>query len=485
MSTAPSLGRRSAPEPFLDHDFLLATEMARRLYHQVAAGAPIVDVHNHLSPTDIADDRTWETITELWLGDDHYKWRAMRLAGFAEELVSGNADPWDRFKAWAATVPRLIGNPLYTWTHLELRRAFGIDLPLTPKTALEIWAEANRQLKSASAQQLLRRFEVVLVATTDDPPDDLDAHQRHRTAGAAPVMVPTFRPDAAHGLLGLPGEWNDWADRLSAAEGSRIEDLASLLDALSGSHRRFARMGCRASDHGLAGLPDRGRDPDRADAVIRAARSGRPASDDDREIVMLEVVAHVAGLAMADDSVLQLHLGPIRNASPRLLALVGRDAGGDVMGDRPQAQGLVRFLGALEASDSLPRTILYNLNPADNALFVTMAGGFARPGVESLVQWGPPWWFNDHEDGMRRQLDELAQIGQLAGFTGMLTDSRSILSMTRHELFRRVLCDKLGNDVAAGRIPGDEEWLAAVVRNLCADNACRFFGLADDLIADR
>jgi glucuronate isomerase len=468
---------------FLGDDFLLTTDAARHLFHDVASAAPIVDVHNHLVPSDIADDRSWDTLTEVWLGDDHYKWRAMRQAGFAEELITGGADPWDRFAAWAATVPRLLGNPLYVWTHLELRRAFGIDLVLGPDTAAEIWDEANRQLAATSAQQLLDRFSVALVATTDDPADDLAAHRRHRAtaAGARTAMVPTFRPDAAHGRLGEPEAWNEWADRLAESAGTRIDDLASLLGALTASYRRFAELGCRASDHGLARLPDRPREPERADRIIRSARDGRAATDDQREVVLLEVVAHAARMAADDDAVLQLHLGPLRNVSPRLLELVGRDAGADVMGDERQASGLARFLGDLESEGCLPRTVLYNLNPADNALVVAMAGAFARPGVASLVQWGVPWWFNDHEAGMRQQLDELAQVGMLAGFVGMLTDSRSILSMTRHELFRRVLCAKLGDDVAAGRIPDDRTWLATVVHDLSVGNAHRFFGLDVDL----
>lgn len=467
---------------FLHDDYLLTSATAQSLYHGVAARAPIVDVHNHLPPCDIAQDRVWETITELWLGDDHYKWKAMRLAGFNETLVTGDADPWDRFAAWAATVPRAIGNPLYVWTHLELRRVFGIDLPLNPSTAREIWEEANRQLPQWSAQRLLSHFRVRVVATTDDPGDDLGHHVHHsdhrdRNTTGSTVMIPTFRPDAAHRLLDEPVAWQAWAAQLEAANGTHIDDLDSLLGALTSSYARFASLGGRASDHGLANLPDRARDPRRADTVVREACTGKAATDLDRELVMLEVVALAARLAHADDSVLQLHLGPLRNVSPRLLSLVGRDAGADVMGDLPQAAGLARFLGDLEAAGTLPRTVLYNLNPADNALFATMAGAFSRPGVTSLIQWGPPWWFNDHEEGMRRQLEELSQIGQLAGFTGMLTDSRSLLSMTRHELFRRILCDTLGRHVEAGRIPGDEGWLGRVVRDVCFNNAVSYFGL--------
>ena len=327
---------------------------------------------------------------------------------------------------------------------------------------------------------MLRHFDVQLVATTDDPGSLLEDHARLATMNDAGLrMVPTFRPDAGHALLGEPERWNSWVDTLVAAgDATAITDLASLLDALASSYRRMAAAGCRASDHGLAALPDRPRDPDHADRVVRAAREGQAADDHDREIVLLEIVALAARLAAADDAVLQIHLGPLRNVSPRLMDAVGRDAGADVMGDAGQALGLARFLGDLERADSLPRTVLYNLNPADNALLITMAGAFARPGVPGLVQWGPPWWFNDHEGGMRRHLDDLSQIGQLGGFIGMLTDSRSMLSMTRHELFRRILCDVIGRDVEAGTVPADIDALGQLVRAVSVDNAREFFGFA-------
>ncbi len=467
---------------FLHDDFLLASHAGRALFHDVAKQAPIVDVHNHLSPSEIAEDRVWETFTDLWLGDDHYKWRAMRLAGFDEALITGGADPWDKFAAWAETVARSIRNPLYVWTHLELRRVFGIDLPLNPNTAREIWDEANHQLPRRSAQQLLQHFRVRVVATTDDPGDRLQFHQQHAASASSPstadevAMIPTFRPDAAHRLLDDPASWVEWSERLRSTTNTRVVDLDSLLSALRSSFQRFAAAGCRASDHGLSTIPDRPRDPTLADRVIKSAVAGKPATDSEREVVLLEVVTLAAQLAHQNDSVMQLHLGPLRNVSPRLMGLVGRDAGADVMNDERHAFGLARLLGALEAAGTLPRTILYNLNPADNALFAAMAGAFSRPGVKGLVQWGPPWWFNDHEEGMRRQLDDLSQIGQLAGFIGMLTDSRSILSMTRHELFRRILCEAIGSEVDAGRIPNDLGWLGAMVRDICVTNAVTYFG---------
>jgi len=470
------------PPALGDDDFLLSGETARALFHGVAEPAPVVDFHTHLSAADIAGDRRYETLTDLWLADDHYKWRAMRLAGVDEHLVTGDADPWERFRAWAATVARLVGNPLQVWTHLELRRVFGIDLALTSDTAAEVWEEANRQLPRWSARKLLAHFRVTIVATTDDPGDDLVPHGRLReeTGPTSLRMVPTWRPDSAHRLLGDPPAWNAWVDRLEASTGVTVKDLASLLDALGRSHARFASAGSRASDHGLECLPDQPPDTALADSTVRRlrwrGRQGEPASAGECRALEVEVVSLAARLAHAGDAVQQLHLGARRDISPRLLGAVGADAGADAVGDERQGPGLARFLATNEARGQLPRTVLYNLNPADNAVFASMAGSFSRAGVPSLVQWGPPWWFNDHEQGMRRHLRDLAQIGQLAGFVGMVADSRSFLSMSRHELFRRVLCDVIGRDVEGGRVPADLQGLSAIVRGICVDNAISYFG---------
>jgi glucuronate isomerase len=470
---------------FLHADVLLSTSVSRRLYHDVAARCPIVDVHNHLAPDEIANDRVWPHLTALWLDGDHYKWRAMRGAGVPEQLITGDADPYDRFVAWANTLPRLVRNPLYLWTHLELRRVFGIDMPLDGRSAPEIWAEANRQLPGWSAQTLLAHFDVRLVATTDGPPDRLEQHQQHQDRAPRTAMVPTLRPDAAYGRLGDPESWNRWADDLALSAGHPVDDLASLLAALTTAWDRFALLGCRASDHGIARLPDMERNQALADTAIRGARAGRPATANEIDAVLLEVVTRAAEDARRDDAVLQLHLGPQRNASPRLWRLAGPDVGTDVMNDERQGPGLTRFLAALEHAETLPRTIIYNLNPADNALFAAVAGAFGRDGVPGVVQWGPPWWFNDTEVGMRRALDDLSSIGQLGSFVGMLTDSRSILSMTRHELFRRIACDAIGTDVEAGRIPDDPDLLNRLVADLCVGNAVRFFGFDESLAAPR
>jgi glucuronate isomerase len=464
-----------------DDDFLLSGDTGRGLFHEVAAPAPVVDFHTHLAAADIAEDRRYETLAELWLADDHYKWRAMRLAGVEEHLVTGDTDPWERFRAWAATVPRLVGSSLQMWTHLELRRVFGIDLALTPDTAAEIWEEANRQLPLWSARKLLARFKVAIVATTDDPGDDLVAHDRLREeAGDGGLrVVPTWRPDAAHRLLGDPPAWNAWVERLEASTGVRVRDLASLLDALVRSHARFVAAGSRASDHGLLYLADQPADATLADSAVRRMRRRRrsgPVTAGERQALEIEVVSLGARLAHAEQTVQQLHLGARRDVSPRLLGAVGTDAGADAVGDERQGPGLARLLATNEAGGRLPRTVLYNMNPADNAVFASMAGSFSRAGVPSFVQWGPPWWFNDHEQGIRRHLGDLAQMGQMAGFAGMAADSRSILSMTRHEVFRRVLCDFVGRSVEKGGVQLGGPELSGIVRNICVDNAISYFG---------
>jgi glucuronate isomerase len=464
---------------FLGDDFLLSGKTARRLFHDVADPCPIVDLHNHLSAKDICSDRVYATLTDLWLEDDHYKWRAMRSAGIDEALITGDADPWERFSAWATTVPRLVRSPMFVWTHLELRRVFGIDLLLTPETSREIWEEADRQLPQWPARRLLSHFDVRIVATTDDPADDLSDHGRlaESRTEKEPVVIPTFRPDAAHRMLVEPVGWREWAQRLGMLSGFAVEDLDSLLAALEVSWRRFSSLGARASDHGIERLPDRPRDPDLANLAVLRACDGTVPDLAGREAVLSEVLALSARLAFEEDAVLQLHLGAARDTSPRVFARLGRDAGGDAVGDERHGPGLVRLLASLEAGNGLPRTVLYNANPTDNELFATVAGAFSRAGIDTLVQWGPAWWFNDHERGMRRQLDVLSESGLLAGYMGMVADSRSLLSMSRHELFRRVLCDEIGRDAENGRIPCDLDGLAGLVRNICVSNAVRYFGV--------
>ena len=464
---------------FLDHRFLLSTPIAETLFESVRS-LPIVDAHSHLDARELADNRRFDTITELWLGDDHYKWRAMRAVGVDERLVTGpeaEADPFERFEAWALTLEQLALNPLQVWSHLELRRCFGIDLVLTRSTAREIYDEANRQLAGRPVRDLLAPFGVAVLSTTDDPADPLTAHSELRKDPDPdlPLVVPTWRPDAAHRLLHTPAAWRQWTERLGDIEGVAVDSLESLLAALRSSWHRFAAMGARSSDHGLSALPASPRDQFAAAEAVRTVLGGVAPEPAGQDALVIEVITLAAELALEDDAVVQLHLGARRDTSPRLAAPLGSDVGADTVGGDPQGPGLFARLAALEHDQSLPRVVIYNANPADNALFATVAGAFARDDGRPAVRWGPAWWFNDNEQGMRNQLELLGAMGVLGTFVGMHTDSRSWLSMTRHELYRRVLCDVLGRGVADGTVP-DDEALRALVVALCGQNARDLYG---------
>ena len=461
---------------FCDDSFLLATDVAGDLYHRVAAGQPIVDYHCHLSPRDIAEDRRFETLHAAWLEGDHYKWRAMRAAGVTEERITGNASPREKFQAWAETVPQTLRNPLFHWTHLELRRHFGIDDLLEPATAEAIWTEANRQLAGGplTARGILERMHLELVGTTDDPADSLDWHARIAAAGLGVTIVPTFRPDAA-GKVDRPDHLVAWVRRLSDASGIAADTYAGLLAALDRRHADFAAAGCRASDHGLEFLANDPCTDAEAAAIWTRALAGTPATPAETARFATHVVLHVARLNHARGFVTQLHLGPFRDPNPRLAARLGADAGCDTIGDARQGPGLVGFLGTLASESALGRTILYNINPADNALFAALPGSFQDGVIPGKIQWGSGWWFMDQERGMRDQLNMLSDLGLLARFVGMVTDSRSFLSYPRHEYFRRILCDLLGGDVASGRLPDRRDWLDRLVADVCHGNARAMF----------
>lgn len=466
--------------PFLSDDWLLTTPTARALYHGGVADLPIVDFHNHLSPQELAENKTYAHLTEAWLAHDHYKWRAMRACGASEELVTGNADPFDKFKAFARAMPRLVGSPLHAWAHLELRRFFGIPLVLSEATAREIYDEANRQLPALPIRAMLDRCRVAAVGTTDDPADPLPHHaacDRLFRAGETRIRVaPTFRPDKAHNALGQPKVWNAWAGQLGATTGVAVTSAESLLAALAKARVDFSCLGAKASDHGLASLPDAAPDMAKADRAVRAVLGGAVPDAADAAALTATVLTAVAQWNHAEDWVMQLHLGPRRNTSPRLFQLAGPDAGGDVMDDAPQVAGLSRFLGTLDGLSRQPKTILYNLNPYHDAAFATLAGVFQGNGAVGHTQWGVPWWFNDHEPGIRRWTETLAAIGVLGTSVGMLTDSRSPLSMVRHEYFRRILCDMLGSWAESGRIPADREALGRLAADIAFHNAADYFG---------
>ena len=464
---------------FCTDSFLLSCGTAADLYHRVAAPQPIFDYHCHLSPKDIAEDRRFENLHAAWLEGDHYKWRAMRAAGIAEDRITGSATPQEKFHAWAETVPQTLRNPLFHWTHLELRRHFGIEELLEPATAATIWEEANRQLAHGplTARGLLGLMNVELVGTTDDPADSLDWHAQIAASGLATRVVPTFRPDAAL-KVHHPERVRAWARRLSDAAGIAADTFPGLLAALEKRHDDFAAAGCRATDHGLESLPDVAGTEAEARVVWERAMAGTAATAAETATFTACLMLHVARLNHAKGWVTQLHLGPFRDPNPLLAARLGADAGCDTIGDARQGPGLVRFLGTLAAENTLGRTILYNINPADNALFAAMPGSFQDGAIPGKIQWGSGWWFMDQERGMRDQMNMLSDLGLLARFVGMVTDSRSFLSYPRHEYFRRILCDLLGADLESGRLPDRRDWIDRLVADVCCGNARRLFGKA-------
>jgi glucuronate isomerase len=469
--------------PFCDDQFLLSSATAADLYHRVAAACPIVDFHCHLSPQDIAADRRFANLHEAWLEGDHYKWRAMRADGVAENLITGKASPRDKFRAWARTVPHTLRNPLFHWTHLELRRHFGIETLLEEATAEGIWEEAGRQLAHGdlSTRGILARMNVEAVATTDDPADGLEAHEAiHRAVAAGEFtvrVVPTFRPDAAMRVHD-PRRLGPWVARLSERAGVAADTFPGLVAALEIRHAAFAAAGCRASDHGIEYLVDDDCTDSEAAATWERAMAGTAATHLEAARFTRWLVDHVARLNHARGFVTQLHLGPFRDPNPLLATRLGSDAGCDTIGDARQGPGLVRLLGRLAADGCLGRTILYNINPADNALFAALPGSFQDGETPGKIQWGSGWWFLDQERGMRDQMNMLSDLGLLQRFVGMVTDSRSFLSYPRHEYFRRILCDLVGSDVETGRLPDRRDWLDELVSAVACDNARLLFGFS-------
>ncbi len=464
---------------FLDDDFLLDTPTAVDLYHGVAARQPILDYHCHLSPHQVANDHRFRSMTEIWLEGDHYKWRAMRADGVPERLITGDATDWEKFAAWARTVPHTLRNPLYHWTHLELRFPFGVrGRRLDGDSARDIFEHCNRRLgeDSFTAQGLLRQFDVRVVCSTDDPIDDLEPHRRHAVQpGRATRLYPTWRPDKALALDDLSG-WNAWVDALGAAAQAPVDTLDDLREALRRRHDAFHAAGCRASDHGLERMFAADYTEREAAAAFAQARAGRAPAPDQLEKLRAALLYDLALLDHRRGWVQQFHLGALRDTSRRGLRALGPNTGYDAIGDFPQALALARFLDRLDATDQLAKTIVYNLNPADTEAFATVIGSFQDGREPGKMQLGSAWWFLDQLDGMRKQLDALSNMCLLARFVGMLTDSRSFLSFSRHEYFRRLLCRMLGQDVAAGLIPDDRRLLATLVEDVCFRNAQAYFG---------
>ena len=465
-------------KPFMDEDFLLHTPAARDLYHGVAEKLPIIDYHCHLNPGEIAEDRRFRNLTEAWLYADHYKWRAMRINGVEERLVTGPADDYERFMAWAATVPMAVGNPLFHWTHLELKRYFGIGDVLTPATAPDIWKRANAVLArpEMSAQGLIARSNVKALCTTDDPVDDLKWHAMLKHDPTLQFRVyPAWRPDKALNI-DKPG-FAAYIRTLGKAAGMEIDDWGGLLRALDARLAYFAEAGCRISDHGFERLPFAPCSEDEAAAIFQKGLAGAAVSesqaDSYRTALMLWLGARYAELNWA----MQLHVGATRNNNTRMFEKLGPDTGFDAVADHPLSNSLAGFLDALEHRDRLPRTILYTLNPKDNYIIASVLGCFQQSGVAAKVQFGSAWWFADHFEGMERQMRDLGNMGLLSRFLGMLTDSRSLLSYTRHEYFRRILCNMLGRWVEDGECPNDPAILEPIVTGVCYENARKFFGM--------
>jgi len=462
---------------FCDKNFLLSNDTARDLFHGTAAGQPIIDYHCHLSPKDLAEDRCFANLHEPWLGGDHYKWRAMRANGVPEKLITGKDSlPFEKFQAWAATVPKTLRNPLFHWTHLELRRYFAIETLLEASTAKSIWQEANRQLARPgnSVRGLVERMNVRVICTTDDPADSLEYHQAIAKSRWKVKVFPAFRPDNAL-RVDQPARFKKWLGALSEISGTNATGFKGFLKALKLRHDFFHANGGRLSDHGLNRMPSLDCTEKQAATIFSAALRGRAASPADADRFASFMMEFFGVLDAEKGWTKQLHLGALRDPNSRIAEQLGADTGCDTIGDFPQGATLARYLDRLDRIGKLPKTILYNLNPADNHLFAGIAGSFQDGTLPGKIQYGAAWWFLDQENGIRAQLDALSDLGLLSRFVGMLTDSRSFLSYPRHEYFRRILCDLIGRDVASGRLPDRRKWLTDLVADVCHRNAASYF----------
>jgi len=467
---------------FVDDDFLLHSDTARRLYHQYAAHEPILDYHSHLPAAEIASDRHFRDLTEIWLEGDHYKWRAMRANGVDERYCTGNASSYDKFRAWAGTVPSTLRNPLYHWTHLELKRYFGIGDLLDEASADEVWEHANALLQSGdlTARGILRKFRVRVACTSDDPCDDLSHHELINASEDDSEygfrVYPTFRPDRAL-QVDAPDKFNRWIGRLEPASNSDIRMLQHFLDALKRRHDYFHAHGGRLSDHGLEHCYVAACSDQEAARIFDKARSGKQVTQQEHDSFASLLMLFLGRLDAERGWTKQLHLGALRSVNSRAARELGTDTGFDCIGDWPQAAALSAYLDLLERENSLPRMVLYNVNPADNYTFATAAGNFHDGKIAAKIQFGSGWWFLDQKEGMTWQLNALSNAGLLSRFIGMTTDSRSFMSFPRHEYFRRLLCDMLGREMEDGELPNDEQLVGTMIKNICFENARQYFGL--------
>ncbi|NCF30561.1 MAG: glucuronate isomerase [Bacteroidetes bacterium] len=459
-------------EAFIKEDFLLQNKTAERLYFDYAASMPIIDYHNHLPPDVIAANQPFKGINEIWLDGDHYKWRAMRTLGIPEKFITGKeTSNKEKFDQWAYTVPFTAGNPLFHWTHLELQRYFGINTLLQPSTSTAIFEETNRQLLDLTPKVLLNDMKVEMLCTTDDPIDDLSAHQKIAASDKrGPEVLPGFRPD---NIFGIEGEqYLDYLKTLGSLAETKIEDLDSLLAALNSRIDYFHQNGCRISDHGLEFTHASDFTHAQANAILKKRLSGSLPSTEEASLFNSCVLYELFVMYNDHGWTQQLHLGALRGNNQKLKRQLGADVGCDSIGDFDQAKNLSKLLGMLNDKDKLTNTILYNLNPAMNEVFATMPGNFNNEKVE--IQWGTAWWFLDQKDGMELQMRTLSNMGLLSKFIGMLTDSRSFLSFPRHEYFRRLLCNMIGDDIESGLLPNDTAFFGNMVEDICYHNLKKF-----------
>ncbi|MBL7076915.1 MAG: glucuronate isomerase [Kiritimatiellae bacterium] len=464
--------------PFIHDDFLLRSDEARTLYHDYARDLPIIDYHCHLPPAEVAEDKRFADMTDVWLAGDHYKWRAMRSNGVAERFCTGDAPARETFDQWAATMPHLLRNPLYHWTHLELARYFGITDLLSPETADAIWEAGNARLAESdfSARGLMKQSKVVLVCTTDDPVDTLEHHQAIAADPSFDVQVlPTWRPDKGMAVESAP-TFNAWVDRLAAAADVEINNYASYVDALHKRHDFFHSVGCRLSDHGVETIYAADYTEAEVAGIFDTIRSGTELDANEVQKFKSAMLVLFGEMDAEKDWTQQFHYGALRNNNSAMFENAGADIGFDSIADVEVGKPLSSLLDRLNRNGKLARTILYNLNPRDNELLVTMCGNFQDGSIPGKIQHGSGWWFLDQMDGMLRQMESLSQLGLLSRFVGMLTDSRSFLSYTRHEYFRRILCNMLGNDMVNGFIPNDMELVGSMVERISYRNAADYFG---------
>ena len=462
---------------FMDENFLLETTTAQDLFHNHAAKMPIIDYHCHLIPEMVANDHKFKSITELWLGGDHYKWRAMRTNGVEEKYCTGTeTSDWEKFEKWAETVPYTFRNPLYHWTHLELKTAFGIDKLLSPKTAREIYDECNEKLQQPeyTARGFMRRYNVECVCTTDDPIDDLRYHKQTRESGFEIKMIPAWRPDKAMAVDNAKN-FADYVTRLGEVAGVTISKFQDLVDALQKRHDFFNENGCRLSDHGIEEFYDEPYTNSQIETIFEKAMRGQDLSELEIRQFKHCMLTVFAEMDYESDWTQQFHYGAIRDNNSLMFKKLGPDTGFDSIGEFNTAKAMSHFLDNLNAKGKLTRTILYTLNPCANEVIATMLGNFQDGSCPGKIQFGSGWWFNDQLDGMTRQMNALSVLGLLSRFVGMLTDSRSFLSYPRHEYFRRLLCNLLGNDVEKGLLPDDKESLYRMVEDISYYNAKNYF----------